>query len=147
MDDFLVVTGEQNRSRIEGTEKKYQVVEVKEHQFYNHQSEETRYDIALLRLDEAISFGPLARPVCLAGPNTQAEPGDICTISGWGLTTGDFQSLKLNFLLTTRFKSSTLLKFYKHGRLELHNRCVAGSSRFEVLYSYSTQEKKFSRFS
>ncbi|NXH18326.1 PRSS8 protein, partial [Bucco capensis] len=46
-------------------------------------------DLALARLEPAVTFSRLVRPICLPGPGTRLPTGTKCTVTGWGHVRSD----------------------------------------------------------
>lgn len=46
------------------------------------------HDVALLRLEEAVTYSSAISPVCLADGYSPA-PGTVCTVTGWGRMEGE----------------------------------------------------------
>ena len=44
------------------------------------------YDIALLKLNESVPFGPKIFPACVPGPDYKIRTNKMVTATGWGLT-------------------------------------------------------------
>lgn len=55
-------------------------------------------DIALLLLDEPVSFDDFLRPVCLPEPDLQLQTSTQCTVIGWGKTRHDEEADYLNVI-------------------------------------------------
>ncbi|XP_039617801.1 ovochymase-2-like isoform X1 [Polypterus senegalus] len=49
-------------------------------------SNPVNYDICVIRVTEKIVFGSSVQPICLPSPDTNFQPGTLCTVSGWGKT-------------------------------------------------------------
>ncbi|KAM4038283.1 ovochymase-1 [Anomaloglossus baeobatrachus] len=49
------------------------------------------YDLALIRLAEALIFNDFVRPVCLPSMEEPLEPSSLCVVTGWGSTREDGQ--------------------------------------------------------
>ena len=52
-------------------------------------------DIALVELESEVSFNDNMKPVCLPKSNTNFAPGKICTVTGFGRTSGGLPSTTL----------------------------------------------------
>ncbi|XP_076005157.1 coagulation factor IXa [Genypterus blacodes] len=84
---FFVRVGEHKLHTNEGTEQDYKVLEEHIHPRYNANTSLYNHDIALLLLQNPITFSATVRPICL-GPKafTEALVRNIspATVSGWG---------------------------------------------------------------
>lgn len=51
-------------------------------------------DIGIIKVKTHSSFGIVfnthVRPICLPSPGDTPAPGAMCTVTGWGLQTGDY---------------------------------------------------------
>ena len=86
-DQVLVVAGEHDLERWEGTEQLLSVTDVIVHPAYNPVTNDS--DLALLKLSTPIQLGSAARPVTLLtspADDALAAPGTPATATGWGLT-------------------------------------------------------------
>lgn len=86
------------------------------------------HDIALIRLNRPIQFGPRMKPICLPfGSNRIQEPTEqtLLTISGWGKIAGE------NKPLTKRDATITLLSTQNCYLPTMHGQhlCAVGSGR------------------
>jgi len=79
---FTITTGETDRTRAEGSEKTYQVVDMWKHPSYNI-NRKLNNDIAVMKVATDIDFNKYVQPVCL--PDTDVPLGHKqCYISGFG---------------------------------------------------------------
>ncbi|XP_008066754.1 transmembrane protease serine 2 [Carlito syrichta] len=62
----------------------YRVEKVISHPSYDSKTKNN--DIALMKLQTALSFNDRVKPVCLPNPGMRLEPEQTCWISGWGAT-------------------------------------------------------------
>lgn len=45
-----------------------------------------RFDVALLKTTQDITFGPTVAPIAMHGQDLELEDGDMLRVSGWGVT-------------------------------------------------------------
>uniref|UniRef100_F7ELF3 Ovochymase 2 (gene/pseudogene) n=1 Tax=Ornithorhynchus anatinus TaxID=9258 RepID=F7ELF3_ORNAN len=88
MDRYLrtylnVTAGEYDLSLAEPGEQTLAVNSIVKHPKFNPKTP-MNYDIALLKLDGNLRFGPVVWPVCLPEPGETFAPGTLCTTTGWG---------------------------------------------------------------
>lgn len=75
----------------------FKVVDIIVHQNYTKDSNHTLHnDIALLRLDRAIRYDNILKPICLPFNIPELHVGTILTVSGWG------KSMKINKIIAKR---------------------------------------------
>lgn len=75
----------------------FKVVNIIVHENYTKDSNLTLHnDIALLRLDRAIRFDNILKPICLPSNVPDLQVGTILTVSGWG------KSMKINKIIAKR---------------------------------------------
>jgi hypothetical protein len=87
---------------------KRKIAKVIIHQNYNSSRKTSPYDIALIRLDEAVplsyedpaksSVSPVCLPWASNDPGKDYVPGDLATITGWGRITNNAQISFANYL-------------------------------------------------
>ncbi|XP_038621138.1 ovochymase-2, partial [Tachyglossus aculeatus] len=88
MDRYLrtylnVTAGKYDLSLAEPGEQTLAVKSIVKHPKFNPKMP-MNYDIALLKLDGHLRFGPVVWPVCLPEPGETFAPGTLCTTTGWG---------------------------------------------------------------
>uniref|UniRef100_A0A8C8AE96 Coagulation factor IX n=1 Tax=Otus sunia TaxID=257818 RepID=A0A8C8AE96_9STRI len=84
----LVSAGEYNTNEDDNTEQRRKVVKVIPHPTYNATINEHHNDIALLELDQPLSFNSYVTPICIGSrefTNALLKHG-MGTVSGWGST-------------------------------------------------------------
>ncbi|NWI58005.1 FA9 factor, partial [Calyptomena viridis] len=84
--DITAVAGEHNTEKNDHTEQRRKVVKMLPHPTYNATINEYHNDIALLELDEPLSFNSYVTPICLGSrefTNALLKQG-TGTVSGWG---------------------------------------------------------------
>ena len=80
-----LVFGLHRHSQNTGRETVVDVVEYIEHEDYD-ETGEIENDIALLRLEHAISYTPDIKPACKPDPTPGRYDFEVATASGWGAT-------------------------------------------------------------
>jgi len=86
-DGVVIVAGEHNLGKSEGSEQKIQVKNAFVHPEYNDRT--TENDIALIKLASELSFDDYTQPACIpdvANEDADYGEGEWVTISGWGST-------------------------------------------------------------
>lgn len=75
----------------------------------------SKHDIALLRLQQPIEFGPYVQPICLPDANASYAEGRECTIAGWGAIdhrnsgyVSELRSAKLPLIADERCRQRTV---------------------------------------
>ncbi|XP_014810351.1 PREDICTED: coagulation factor IX [Calidris pugnax] len=87
-DNVTAVAGEYNTNEEDNTEQRRKVVKILPHPTYNATINKHHNDIALLELDQPLSFNSYVTPICLGNrefTNALLKLG-IGTVSGWGST-------------------------------------------------------------
>ncbi|KAM6124858.1 coagulation factor IX [Phoenicopterus ruber ruber] len=87
-DDVTAVAGEYNTNEDDSTEQWRKVVKILPHPTYNATINKHHNDIALLELDQPLSFNSYVTPICIGSrefTNTLLKHG-TGTVSGWGST-------------------------------------------------------------
>lgn len=66
----------------------YAVEKIIVHPYYNASGRDKHDDIALIRTRKTITYSTFIQPICLPSKKLDAgiEPGQMMTLSGWGLT-------------------------------------------------------------
>ncbi|XP_062278088.1 trypsin-2-like isoform X2 [Scomber scombrus] len=77
---FIAILGENHIWKHEGSEQYMSVDAIYWHQSYDYQTLD--FDIMLMRLVHPATLNQYVKPVAL--PKACAQPGDMCTVSGWG---------------------------------------------------------------
>ncbi|XP_050757847.1 coagulation factor IX [Gymnogyps californianus] len=87
-DNVTAVAGEYNINEEDNTEQRRKVVKILPHPTYNATINKHHNDIALLELDQPLSFNSYVTPICIGSrefTNTLLKHG-MGTVSGWGST-------------------------------------------------------------
>ncbi|XP_072733157.1 coagulation factor IX [Ciconia boyciana] len=87
-DNVTAVAGEYNTNEDDNTEQRRKVVKVLPHPTYNATINKHHNDIALLELDQPLSFNSYVTPICIGSrefTNALLKHG-MGTVSGWGST-------------------------------------------------------------
>ena len=79
-----MVLGDHDQAETEGSERQSAVVDVIIHDRYDAETNDN--DLALLRLNESLTFDCYVRPVCL--PCDDVDVNTLCIATGWGSTRG-----------------------------------------------------------
>ncbi|XP_076203080.1 coagulation factor IX [Aptenodytes patagonicus] len=85
-DDVTAVAGEYNTDKEDNTEQRRKVVKILPHPTYNATIHKHHNDIALLELDQPLSFNSYVTPICIGSrefTNALLKHG-TGTVSGWG---------------------------------------------------------------
>ncbi|GAB0194881.1 coagulation factor IX [Grus japonensis] len=85
-DDVTAVAGEYNTNEEDNTEQRRKVVKILPHPTYNATINKHHNDIALLELDQPLSFNSYVTPICIGNrefTNALLKHG-MGTVSGWG---------------------------------------------------------------
>ena len=82
-ENWLVLTSAHDLLSVESTRLAHSVSHVLLHQDFNLDTFDS--DIALIRLNSPVSWGPAVSPVCLPPPDYDVPPGTQCVITGWGV--------------------------------------------------------------
>ncbi|XP_068615777.1 trypsin-2-like isoform X3 [Brachionichthys hirsutus] len=77
---LIAVLGDHHLWVNEGTEQYMSVDAIYWHESYDYQTLD--YDVMLMKLAHPATINEYVKPVAL--PKACAEPGDMCTVSGWG---------------------------------------------------------------
>ncbi|XP_067883720.1 coagulation factor XI-like [Heterodontus francisci] len=81
---WKVYAGITKLSDITNTTSFYKIEQIIIHEEYNDVTE--GYDVALLKLDQAILFNSYQMPICLPTSEENTSMGNTCWITGWGET-------------------------------------------------------------
>ena len=112
MNFFFKSLGELHRGINEGHEQNIPVEKIVLHENFNHKN--LQNDIALIKLQQPIIFGPFVSPICL--PDFDFDVGTNCYVTGWGLT-GPFSS-------TSDILQETAVPLMDHTVCKNHNIAV-----------------------
>ncbi|XP_055473493.1 cathepsin G-like [Psammomys obesus] len=80
---IIVILGAHNIQRQERTQQHIPVLRAIRHPDYN--PEIIQNDIMLLQLSRRIRRSRVVKPVALPQASKRLQPGDLCTVAGWGL--------------------------------------------------------------
>ncbi|XP_018802782.1 PREDICTED: serine protease easter-like isoform X1 [Bactrocera latifrons] len=93
------------------------------------------YDIALLRLQERVSFNAFTSPICLPSSSTSNYEGVTMDIAGWGATeTSNSSQKKLKALVRGENLERCKAKYRHYTRIELGNSqmCAGGEKSIDT---------------
>ncbi|XP_050511896.1 phenoloxidase-activating factor 1 isoform X1 [Diabrotica virgifera virgifera] len=88
------------------------------HEKYDATDRTSPNDIAVLRLNQRITYTDFIRPICLPEPNEGSTIDDYLTTAGWGLTEHDATNVKLKVDLPFRTRDDCMTAF-RSARLRL----------------------------
>ncbi|XP_064651345.1 elastase-1-like [Lineus longissimus] len=80
---FQVKAGELHLHRDDGNEKVYTIAAILAHPGFNMAFPGSPYDIALIKVEETITFGEFIQPVCLPTADEVVDYRN-CYVTGWG---------------------------------------------------------------
>ncbi|XP_043909708.1 mast cell protease 1A-like [Protopterus annectens] len=82
---ITVVLGAHNVAQREASQQTFGVQKVYVHPGYNHGTESPN-DIMLLKLDKKATLNKYVEIIKLPFSSSNAEPGQVCNVAGWGMT-------------------------------------------------------------
>ncbi|NXC15057.1 TMPS2 protease, partial [Corythaeola cristata] len=103
----------------------YRVQQIISHPDYDTDSKD--YDVALMKLQTALSFTDTVQPVCLPNPGMMFQPNQECWISGWGAEyQGGKTSSTLNYVMVPLIENSVCNSVYVYSGMVLPTMVCAG---------------------
>ncbi|XP_037539732.1 trypsin-like [Nematolebias whitei] len=119
---MMVVLSEHNLEETEGFEQVFNVSKIYVHN-YNYKTFDN--DIMLIKLSEPAELNAYVQPVTLPDKNTPSLWGDVCKVSGWGVT--QLHSVKLSPVLqAVNVRENPFCSWYYWGKTTSNMIC-AGS--------------------
>ncbi|XP_037539825.1 trypsin-3-like isoform X1 [Nematolebias whitei] len=118
-----VVLSEHNLEETEGFEQVFNVSKLYIYPFYTYWNYNN--DIMLIKLSEPAQLNANVQPVTLPDRNTPPLRGDVCTVSGWGVTQV-YTSVLSNALRAVDVREMSNCNMYYWGRITPNMIC-AGS--------------------
>ncbi|CDW57755.1 transmembrane serine protease; coagulation factor ix [Trichuris trichiura] len=97
--DISVFVGIHHQYADDSVRKRVMVQSYKIHEKYD--PKQFHNDIALLKLEKAVPFSEITRPVCLPEQDEEIEVGTVCLIAGWGKTSHHATILESELKMTT----------------------------------------------
>ena len=91
---------------MEGNEQIIPIDQIIVHPNYNPPVTGNDYDVALIKLEEPITFNNDVRPICL--PAMDFLPGTNCYVTGWGATTEGGNIAQVNIQMLKCFVGNIL---------------------------------------
>ncbi|KAK3108393.1 hypothetical protein FSP39_007025 [Pinctada imbricata] len=109
---WTVRLGKHDRSKTESTQKNVGLVSIISHENYNGNKIDN--DIAIMELDQAVTFNDYISPVCIAEEDVSA--GTNCVTTGWGDTQGTGSNLVLRQVTVPMIAQNTCSSRAYYGR-------------------------------
>ncbi|KAK0049144.1 serine protease hepsin [Biomphalaria pfeifferi] len=91
---WQVMAGKHNLNRHDPGEQTVNVARIFLHKNYNNET--VANDIALLMLEQPLTYSNLISPICLPTEDQGVNTGENCLLAGWGATRGTADQMVLN---------------------------------------------------
>ncbi|KAH9494424.1 Transmembrane protease serine 3 [Bulinus truncatus] len=91
---WQIIAGKHHLNKIDPGERTVNVAKIFMHTNYNNNT--IANDIALLLLEQPLTYSNVIRPICLPTEDQGVRAGENCLLAGWGATKGTADQLVLN---------------------------------------------------